>query len=172
MYKMIDLAQLKEFVITPALNDIQMYSDDALELLVFTAAVESDLGTYLKQINGPALGIYQMEPKTHDDIWFNYLRYQQHITHRMALKFGIPVVPEADRLIWDLRYATIMARLLYSRNPEKLPSKDDPQALYEYYKTYYNTKSGKATEAASLKKYKKFTQKASSQKETAATAQD
>ena len=66
--------QLRELIITPALSKLQLYSKDAEELLIFTCAVESDGGTYLKQIKGPALGIYQMEPRTYNDIWQNYMR--------------------------------------------------------------------------------------------------
>ena len=41
-----------------------------------TAAVESRMGTYLRQIGGPALGIWQVEPATHLDCWDNWLDYR------------------------------------------------------------------------------------------------
>ena len=58
---MLNVQQLKELIIKPALIDLIMFNDDAMELLVFTCAIESFGCTYLKQIKGPALGIYQME---------------------------------------------------------------------------------------------------------------
>ena len=69
---MIDNKQLRECIIKPTLDSLQMYSQAAEELLVFTCACESLGGTYLKQVKGPALGIYQMEPATYQDIWENY----------------------------------------------------------------------------------------------------
>lgn len=61
---MINTNQLREYVIIPALSKLNAYSKDAEELLIFTCAVETNGGEYLKQIQGPALGIYQCEPTT------------------------------------------------------------------------------------------------------------
>ena len=66
-------------LIRRTLKDITLYSEDAVDLLMMTAAAESNLGEYLRQINGPALGAFQMEPGTHDDIWKNYLNPKQHL---------------------------------------------------------------------------------------------
>jgi len=151
-----NLNQLKQDIITPTLSILQAYSDDAMELLIFTCAVESNGGEYVKQINGPALGIYQMEPATHSDIWSNYIRRNVRLQQIIGLNFNCPTVPNTDRLVYDLRYATMMARLNYMRFPEALPDRNDHEALFEYYKKYYNTEFGKATKAESIKKYKAF----------------
>ena len=51
-----------------------LVSQEAENLLMGTAAQESALGEYIRQLgNGPALGIFQMEPETFDDIVRNYL---------------------------------------------------------------------------------------------------
>ena len=71
---MLNIKQLREFIIKPALYDLVMYSPEAEELLVFTCAVESKGCSYIKQIEGPALGIYQMEPATYNDLWQNYIK--------------------------------------------------------------------------------------------------
>lgn len=61
-----DKKQLRE-LITHVLKRYNLYSDNAVELLMLTAAVESNLGHYIKQVgNGPALGIFQCEPNTYD----------------------------------------------------------------------------------------------------------
>ena len=57
------------------LSSIGLYSVEAVYLLLGTCAVESNFGTYLKQKNGPALGVFQIEPSTLIDIWENYLYY-------------------------------------------------------------------------------------------------
>ena len=47
---------LAEYVIRPSLKPLGLYSLEAEQLLLGTAAVESQLGFYLHQIKGPALG--------------------------------------------------------------------------------------------------------------------
>jgi hypothetical protein len=59
--------QLRELVIRPVLEYLHPdipYSHEAEDLLMMIAAHESHLGEYVKQVQGPALGIYQMEPDT------------------------------------------------------------------------------------------------------------
>jgi len=61
-----DKTQLRE-LIQVVLKEYDLYSRDAEELLMLTAAVESNLGYYIKQVGGgPALGIFQCEPDTLD----------------------------------------------------------------------------------------------------------
>ncbi len=153
---MINHDQLREFIIKPALGDLQLYSNDAVELLMFTCAVESKGGYYLKQIKGPALGIYQMEPKTYNDIWQNYIKNKPDIMLRLVHNFKCIAMPEEDRLVYDLRFATAMARLHYARVKEPLPSYDNIDDIWDYYKTYYNTLEGKADYGSSLSDYQDF----------------
>jgi hypothetical protein len=141
---MINPGQLKDLIIIPTLSKLQTYSDDAAELLLFTCAVESEGGSYIKQVKGPALGIYQLEPNTHTDIWINYIQNKGRIRQILAMNFGCHTIPQAERLIYDLRVK------------EALPKKDDIDAMYAYYKKYYNTEKGKATKDKSIKKYEKF----------------
>lgn len=150
---MINVQQLRELIIKPALNDLQLYSEDAEELLVFTCAVESMGGTFLKQINGPALGIYQMEPSTYYDIWDNYIYHQASLQLRLTTNFNIGRLPSDFRMVYDLHFATAMARIHYARIPEPLPSSKDILAIWEYYKAYYNTNLGASSPALSLGKY-------------------
>lgn len=65
---MLDCSQFRALIIEPVLSKLQLYSKDAEELLVFTCAAESLGGTLLHQIQGPAVGIFQMEPNTYTDI--------------------------------------------------------------------------------------------------------
>lgn len=153
---MFNVEQLRELVIKPTLTDMVMYSEDAMELLVFTCAVESEGGTYLKQIHGPALGIYQMEPETYNDIWANFLKGNNSILLRLISNFGIVNMPSEDRMIYDLRFATAMVRLHYLRVPANLPDKDNVEAIWKYYKAHYNTYLGKADKTKSLKLYQEF----------------
>lgn len=153
---MFDVVQLRNDLIKPALIDLVMFSEEALELLVFTCAVESRGGTYLKQVKGPALGIYQMEPENHNDIWQNYLPYRKNILMVLLSNFGCNVRPDEDRLIYDLRYATAMARIHYARVDSKLPAPNDIDSIWWYYKQYYNTPSGSAQKGEAISLYQRL----------------
>lgn len=152
---MINVQQLRELIIRPALRDLQMYSEDAEELLVFTCAVESGGGTYLQQVNGPALGIYQMEPETYYDIRLHYLPHKTQLGIILYTQFGLATYPHSEehRLVYDLRFATAMARIHYARVSQSLPSAQDSLALWQYYKAHYNTSLGRALEKDSIEKY-------------------
>lgn len=154
---MLNCKQLRSLIIVPALSDLQCYSKEAEELLVFTCAAESNGGTYLKQINGPALGIYQCEPETHTDIWINFIHHRSRTAILLQQKFNVVRSAEHERLIYDLRYATAMARCHYLRIGEALPKANDINAIWDYYKLYYNTPGGAADKENSIKKYQKFT---------------
>jgi len=147
----IDKRQLTDHVIVPVLKDYGLHSDAVVELLLGTAAVESRLGTYIAQLGGPALGIYQMEPATHDDIWDNYIDHRSGL--RLAIEYEFGKAPSADRLVYDLRYATLMARLHYLRVRERLPESGDIDEQARYWKTYYNTINGAGSVTAFRKAY-------------------
>lgn len=153
---MFNCEQLTELVIKPSISDLQLYSDDAVELLIFTCANESQGGTFLKQVKGPALGIYQMEPNTYNDIWQNYLNYNQSLLLMINHNFNIHSMPVPEYMIHDLRFATAMARLFYARIKSPLPKADDINAIWDYYKTHYNTSSGKADYHLAVNAYHRF----------------
>lgn len=145
-------SHLRAYVILPTLKPLDLWSLAAETLLVATCAHESAMGKYLHQIKGPALGIYQIEPVTHFDIWANYLKYNpvlrdkilgmvpaRHLKHDSVtgISYGAETL-----LITDLAYATVMARLVYLRAPAPLPKADDINGLAAYWKKYYNTPLG------------------------------
>ena len=133
---MINRIQLREFIIEPALKSIDMYSGSAVMLLEITAAVESRLGYYIKQISGPALGIYQMEPETFWDTYVNNIVPRKLIKKILAAT-GYKSFAEPEVMCRDLHFATIVARIHYSRFREPLPSNDDFNGLVEYYYKYW-----------------------------------
>ncbi len=141
----INLKQLVDCVIEPTLKKVKLFSRDAVTLLLGTCAAESRLGTYLKQIEGPALGIYMMEPDTYYDIWYNFLKYRvQYIeNYNLELLQDDIIVPPHEDLMCDLRLATFMARIHYLRVKQPIPSRLEEQA--QYWKKYYNTYKGKGT---------------------------
>ena len=150
---MINVPQFKNLVVEPALRAIGLYSEAAAELVLGTGIQESRL-MYLKQLGGgPALGVFQMEPATHKDIWQNYLAYRQDLAMDVA-KLGHSVAPEA--LTTDLLYAAAMCRVHYLRVPVALPAAGDFEAQAAYWKEYYNTFLGSGTEDEYLEHWNTF----------------
>lgn len=146
-----DKAQLRD-LISRVLESAGLYSKSAVELLMLTAAVESNLGQYIKQKGGgPALGIFQMEPTTYLDIWNNYFKYGKCKNIRdMYYEHG------SANIEWDLRHAILMARVHYLRVKEPLPEYTDEVALAGYWKKYYNTRLGKGTVEKAIDKYQRY----------------
>ena len=144
---MLNVEQLRADIIRPACDGLRKWTQSAENLLVLTAAVESRLGTYIRQKgNGPALGIFQMEPATHDDIWRNYLTYKPDLAAMVRETAGISQDQcNAERLVWDLMYAACMARVHYMRSKYTLPGPENWKALAEYWKSAYNTPLGAGT---------------------------
>lgn len=153
-------SQVKEHIVIPVLKQMSIpYSEEAVELLLMTCAHESNGGEYIKQIEGPALGIYQMEPSTHDDIWNNYLTSKPRLSADAWEQMGRTMYSPKYLLIGNLNYATAMARIHYWRVSEALPKRKDfsqrdwLELLAQYCKNHYNTYLGKATRHKYLTDY-------------------
>jgi hypothetical protein len=153
---MLDCSQFRSLIVEPVLSKLRLYSKNAEEILVFTCAAESLGGTLLQQVKGPALGIYQIEPNTYTDIWVNYIRARNQLATLMAIHFGCNKIPDFERVIYDLHFATAMARIHYLRMPGNLPDAKDIDGIWDYYKKYYNSEKGKAKKEDSIKKYQDF----------------
>jgi hypothetical protein len=151
--------QVRQYVIQPALKKINLYSEDAEELLIATMAHESECGAFIKQMEGPAVGVYQMEPRTYYDIWDSFLSKKPQLANDLLHACGVYEIPSADEMIWNMKYATIMARVFYLRVPQALPSKKDIDAIWLYYKAHWNTLLGKATKQDFLIDYYRFSVK-------------
>lgn len=157
----IDCEQLTEHIIKPTLIQFGVYSEDAVELLLATAAQESHLGTFLVQQGGPALGIYQMEPHTYQDIVKNVLMSaHRNFLPQLTTVFGFSnFLNRSQKLISDLSFSTIFCRLQYWRYPEPLPEKTNVRALFYYWKTFYNRNPEKGNFSQFEENYLKYVKK-------------
>lgn len=142
-----NLSVIKHLNILPALEAINLGGNAAVNLVTGTGLVESGF-IHDRQINGPALGWFQMEPRTHDDIWLNFLRYRPDLANRILAASSLTGLPEAENLVQNRAYSACMCRVQYLRTPEPLPSSTDATALSAYHKRYYNTALGQANAAA------------------------
>ena len=142
------------------------YSENAVELLMMTAAVESNLGDYIKQTKGPAKGIFQVEPATERDVMDRYLgsKYRKKLKAKIQRLAGDPP-PGIDPAVYDLDYQIALARCFYWMKPGALPKikmvEDRPDydsivKMAKYYKKYFNTYLGKSTVKKTITKYCKY----------------
>jgi len=145
-------ADLRELVVRPTLKKLNLWSAAAENLLLGTAAQESLMGRHLKQIQGPAIGIFGCEPATHQDIWDNYLIYKGNLLGAVT-KLTVLHMPRTEQLIWNLYYATAICRIHYLRVADPLPHADDVAAMACYWKNHYNTHLGKGTVEEWVKSY-------------------
>lgn len=153
---MLNNLQLRQKLILPSLTAIGHYSPEAEELLVATMSHESKGGTYIAQEHGPALGIYQMEPFTYDSLWNSYIIQYPILLAKIQAACSYVSRPNSSHLLWDMRLATIMARVFYLQIRESLPHKDDIEGIWNIYKTYYNTAKGSAKKDDFIANYNLF----------------
>lgn len=150
----IDPNQLRIYIIQPVLQAIGLWTPAAEQLVLGTACQESMCGTYIKQLGkGPALGIYQMEPATHNDLHANFLKYRGVLKIRVN---NLALWMNSQEMVWNLNYATAMCRVHYFRIKAPLPAVHDIPAQARYWKKYYNTHLGAGTEEEYLKNWERY----------------
>lgn len=129
-------------VFFPVLRRIGLFTPVAEQLLLGTAIQESGLSARRQVGGGPALGLYQMEPNTANDIWSNYLKFHAQLAYKIAGLLSSPTASKVNDLEYNDRYATAMARVKYARVSAPLPALNDIPAMALYWKQYYNTPLG------------------------------
>lgn len=126
----------------------------AENLILGTIAQESGF-RYLRQINGPALGLAQMEPATLDDLYTNYLDYRPAVAKAVD-RFLAPIPSRREQLQSNLAYMCAVARMQYFRRPFAMPQADDIEALARIWKRRWNTARGRGTEQAFILNYHQY----------------
>src|SRR2546429_446898 len=96
-------------VIAPVLQQIGLFSPAAQQLLLGTAIQESGLIARRQSGGGPALGLYQMEPNTANDIWENFLRYRPPLAEKIKALLSSSTASKVLELERNDQYATAMA---------------------------------------------------------------
>lgn len=143
---MLDARQLRELIVRPTLKELGLWHQAAEDLVMGTAAQESRLTYIYQRPKGPALGLWQMEPRTHEDLWARWLPKHADVLERIMQVCELPNRPTPDRLMYDLRYGAAMCRVFYLSKPRAIPSTLAGQA--GYWKRWYNSYlgAGKASE--------------------------
>ena len=161
----INARQLIDYIIYPALRTIGCGSDAEVQLIAGTCAQESSMGFYIKQTSGPALGIFQMEPATHEDIWKNNLFKNPNLAKKILNYCGIAYTDDitlmntdalAQAMLFNLRYAAIMCRLKYMAVKPQIPAFGSIVDQANYWKKYYNSPKGAGTTTDYLSNFDKY----------------
>lgn len=142
--------------IRPAL-DVLGKGGRAAEQLVLGTAIQESLLIHRQQLgNGPALGLFQMEPETHDDCWNNFLKFRTELADKVKLTLepGQQSTPATMKV--NDRYAAAMCRVKYVRAPAALPGQDDITAMANYWKQHYNTPLGAGKPEEFLAKWPQY----------------
>ena len=138
MGKIYDEKTLRD-LIRKTLQAINKWSVDSEEQVIGTIAHESTMGRDRHQIGGgPALGIAQMEPETHEDCWDNYLIYHPGLSEAILKASSIGVRPSVQALINNDPYAICMCRVKYLRDKGLIPPAEDQEAQAQYWYRVYN----------------------------------
>lgn len=157
---MMHFRQLRDLVVRPVLELLDKWNFAAENLIVGTISVESR-GEYLKQLGGgPALGICQMEPATHDSLWENYLNYRPGIA-KIVKSLATGIHPRQDgkdfphprELEGNLYYSVAMCRIKYLQDSQPIP--DDVQGQAAYWKRVYNSAGGAGTVEKYIEAYER-----------------
>lgn len=142
---MMKLELVRDHVVIPALTICGIHSAAREQLVMATGMVESIYEAVRQRGGGPALGWFQMEPATHDDIWARFLG----ATSRQPILDGLRAISsragDAREMEWNPIYAAAMCGIHYLRAPGALPHPNDIDGMAAYWKRFYNTADGKGT---------------------------
>ena len=129
-----------------SLYKIDCYSDDALALVVRTGMAESGYRALKGYGEGnPAIGFWQIEPATLNDMVDNYIRYRPHYEKHLislGMKFDENMILS---VMSNMAVQSALCRLHYRRDSKPLPPWDDMEAQGKYWKRVYNTHKGRGT---------------------------
>lgn len=141
----LDIPQLREYIIAPALKGIGLWTPASEILVAGTGDIESRY-MYVKQLGGgPALSPWQIEPATYSDTRDRTASKYPALYERVQSYLGLVSIPiDPTYLMGNLAAAAIFCRLKYYLHPDPLPPADNHIAMATYHKKIYNTSLGKA----------------------------
>lgn len=143
--KNMDAHAFRMDIIRPALKVTDLWSQSAENLMLGTALAESNLDVVKQMGGGPALSFFQIEPNTYNDV-IRYLNLARNKRLRESILAACytDLFPEASCLAWNMRLATLIARVKYWMKAESLPPPGDIEGLANYWLVHYNA-GGKGT---------------------------
>ena len=134
--------ELRHYVVRPTLKHLKMWSPSAENLLLGTAAIESGLGFHLKHEKHRALGIFQISPRMHRNIWDNFLADKPNLSslvRGLASQREFLAHPHLE-LATNLSYSAAIAWLVYYRTgkPIETMKADDLAGFGKLWHNHYH----------------------------------
>ncbi|ACI52185.1 conserved hypothetical protein [Gluconacetobacter diazotrophicus PA1 5] len=139
------LADIKRNIVAPVVLDLDIPGDEFARIQLMTGIGNAETGYRTRrQVDGPALGFWQVEPATHDDLWRNWLAYRPALAEvaRTYLPAQFEDRLDAQALVLSDRYAACIAALVFYRSPVPLPARGNARAQCAAWKQAYNTAAG------------------------------
>ena len=106
----LDSTQLRQMVIMLDLEKLELWSETVQELVLSAVVVESAIVYILQHGAGPALGLWLVEQRTHDDFCTNYLSCRQELGLRL-MEQQSPALSMDKILATNLIYGAAGCRL-------------------------------------------------------------
>ena len=149
-----DVKQFTTHIVQPTLSKLEMdHALSAVEMMVGTVAVESSFEFIKQKGGGPAIGFFQLEPATIEDVVVRYVQNKDKTFRANFEQASLLVAPWnftaaglLDHVMANLRLQCAIARVKYWMTPEALPPLADIPGYARYWKKYYNTINGAGTE--------------------------
>ena len=130
---------LREAIIRPTLEVLGEWSQNAENLLLGTAAQESQLGFRLHSESDNGLGLYRISARTHTQIWDKFLINDPNLasTLRGLASQQQFLKKTHHELIVNLSYATGVAWMIYKHHGLILPYNPSVYELAQSWASYY-----------------------------------
>jgi len=131
-------------IIKWTLEYLDMYSDDAADLIFKTGMAESGYRALEGYGANPAIGFWQVEPATMYDTMENYVNYRKALKAKVY-ELGYDSNDAEMRLMSNIALQVAFCRLKYRRDRYPLPKSGDVEAQAKYWKRVYNSEKGRGT---------------------------
>jgi hypothetical protein len=144
--------ELRAYVIAPCLEHLGEWSKSAENLLLGTAALESGMGFHLQTGEQKGVGLFQILPSLHTEIWDHFLVSDADLASKvrgLASQREFLVHPHAE-LATNLSYATAIAWMIYKYHQTHLPEANDTEGLAKAWAEGYHSKINNTEPSCSL----------------------
>ena len=137
---------LRELIIRPTLKYLNEWSQTAENLLLGTAAQESQLGFNMQSGIDDGLGLYSISAKTHTQVWDEFLVTDPELASRLrglASQQQFLKSPHSE-LVTNLSYASGVAWMIYKRCHVKLPDSGNIHEMAKFWLCHYCARDNNA----------------------------
>ena len=131
-------SEILECIIRPTLHRLGVYNPIAEQLMLGTAAVQSNMGSYLRSSSG-GIGLFGIQHDRHEELWDSYLAFDADLASEIrgfASQHEFLKAPDME-LACNMRYAATIAWMIYVEagiDLHKLHTTEDlAKCWYELY---------------------------------------